>query len=206
MKDPARRWLILVGMLFVLAGLGGWTKPPISTAASSAQSLAVSEPKAIPPDSSDSSYAKDQPETGQPSKQKLEPTTIKDAKIVQGEDQMTKRISIQIQDQNFPAVLASTQAADELYGMLEQGPITIHAHSYGGFEQVGDLGRKLTAADRQTTTEPGDLVLYQSNQIVLFYGSNSWAYTRLGYIEKPKGLAEILGSGDVTYTLSLLTD
>ena len=70
-------------------------------------------------------------------------------------------------------------------------------------EKVGPLGRSLPASDSQTTTQAGDIVLYQSNQIVLFYGSNSWNYTRLGSIDDLTGWEDALGSGDVTVTLSL---
>ena len=70
-------------------------------------------------------------------------------------------------------------------------------------EKVGPLGRGLPASDSQTTTQAGDIVLYQSNQIVLFYGSNSWSYTRLGSIDNLTGWEDALGSGDVTVTLSL---
>ncbi|MBP3277822.1 MAG: hypothetical protein J6M44_02575, partial [Butyrivibrio sp.] len=52
------------------------------------------------------------------------------------------------------------------------------------------------------TTEPGDIVLYSGNQIVVFYGSNSWAYTRLGHVDLSEDeLTQILGNGDVTLVL-----
>ena len=74
---------------------------------------------------------------------------------------------------------------------------------YGGFEQVGPLGSDLPASDEETSTSAGDIVLYQGNQIVVFYGDNSWAYTRLGHITDKSAdeLAELLGNGDVTISL-----
>ena len=74
---------------------------------------------------------------------------------------------------------------------------------YGGFEQVGSLGSDLPASDEQTTTEAGDIVLYSGNQIVVFYGSNTWAYTRLGHItdKSPQELEELLGNGDTTISI-----
>ena len=83
-------------------------------------------------------------------------------------------------------------------------PVTIQMSMYGGFEQVGSLGTNLPRNDKQTTTEAGDIVLYSGNQIVVFYGSNSWAYTRLGKI-KDKTAAEmtdLLSNGNVTITIS----
>ena len=73
---------------------------------------------------------------------------------------------------------------------------------YGGFEQVGSLGSSLPRNDEQTTTDFGDIVLYSGDQIVIFYGPNSWAYTRLGHILADKEIMEeALGNGDVTIEL-----
>ena len=74
---------------------------------------------------------------------------------------------------------------------------------YGGFEQVGSIGTGLPRNDVQTTTAAGDIVLYSGNQLVIFYGSNSWSYTRLGKItDKDKDeLKDLLGNGDVTVTI-----
>ena len=85
---------------------------------------------------------------------------------------------------------------------MQEEPVTIQMSDYAGFEKVGDLGTDLPASDRQTTTQAGDIVLYQGNQIVIFYGSNSWSYTRLGRIDDLTGWEEALGNGDVTLTLS----
>ena len=94
-------------------------------------------------------------------------------------------------------------AVDALVEMMENGPVTIQMSDYAGFEKVGPLGTSLPASNRQTTTQAGDIVLYQGNQIVIFYGSNSWSYTRLGRVEDLTGWEEVLGSGDVTVTFSL---
>ena len=76
---------------------------------------------------------------------------------------------------------------------------------YGGFEQVGSLGSSLPRNDVQTTIIAGDIVLYSGNQIVVFYGSNSWAYTRLGKItdKTAEEMSNLLGNGDVTITIAL---
>ncbi len=86
----------------------------------------------------------------------------------------------------------------------EEG-LTIEMSMYGGFEQVGSIGQSLPRDDQQTTTTSGDIVLYSGNQLVVFYGSNSWAYTRLGHItdQTPEQMKALLGSGDVTITLSI---
>ncbi len=96
---------------------------------------------------------------------------------------------------------ASVQALREL---AAEG-LTVRMSMYGGFEQVGAIGQSLPREDRQTVTAPGDIVLYSGDQIVVFYGSNSWAYTRLGHItdRSPEQMRELLGNGDVTITLSM---
>ncbi len=92
---------------------------------------------------------------------------------------------------------ASVEALAEL---VKEEPLAIPMSMYGGFEQVGPLGTDLTRNDVQTTTQAGDIVLYAGNQIVVFYGSNDWAYTRLGHITDKTAdeMAELLGHGDVT--------
>lgn len=83
-------------------------------------------------------------------------------------------------------------------------PLTVKMHMYGDFEQVGSLGRSLPRNDKRITTTPGDIVLYSGNQIVIFYGANTWAYTRLGRVtgKTASELADLLGKTDVTLTLS----
>ena len=72
-------------------------------------------------------------------------------------------------------------AVTELY-VLAQNAITVHTSAYGGFEQVGSLPQSFSRSDAQMTTQPGDIVLYSGNQLVVFFGSNSWSYTKLGHI------------------------
>ena len=81
-------------------------------------------------------------------------------------------------------------------------PVTVQMSRYGGFEQVGPLGRSIVREDVQTVTASGDIVLYSGNQIVIFYGANSWAYTRLGHVDLPQQeMDRLLANGDVTVTL-----
>ena len=96
----------------------------------------------------------------------------------------------------------SVRALEELAGA--EG-LTVALSGYGGFEQVGSLGARLPRDDAQTVTEPGDIVLYSGNSIVLFYGSNAWAYTRLGKIQglDEGELRQLLGGGDVSIRLAL---
>lgn len=124
------------------------------------------------------------------------------------EEEITEmKMTVQIGESTFTATLEGNAAVDALVGMMENdGPVTIRMSDYAGFEKVGALGSSLPTSNSQTTTQAGDIVLYQGNQIVLFYGSNSWSYTRLGKIDDLTGWAEALGSGDVSVTFSLGTE
>ena len=96
------------------------------------------------------------------------------------------------------------ESVEALKTLAAEG-LTIEMSMYGGFEQVGSIGQSLPRDDQQTTTTSGDIVLYSGNQLVVFYGSNSWAYTRLGHItdQTPEQMKALLGNGDVTITLSM---
>ena len=87
---------------------------------------------------------------------------------------------------------------------VKNDPLTIQMSMYGGFEQVGSLGMTLPRNDTRITTNPGDVILYSGNQMVVFYGSNTWAYTRLGRItdRTTEELTELLSNGNVIITLS----
>lgn len=106
-------------------------------------------------------------------------------------------------NETFAVVLENNDAANALMELLQDGSVTISLNDYGGFEKVGALGTDLPADDAYTTTQAGDIVLYQGNQIVIFYGSNSWSYTRLGKINETEDLQAALGKGTVSVTFSL---
>ena len=97
------------------------------------------------------------------------------------------------------------ESVEALKALCQDGPLTIRMSMYGGFEQVGPIGERLPSRDVQTDTASGDIVLYSSSQLVVFYGSNAWAYTRLGHItdKTPEEMRALLGSGDVTITLAM---
>ncbi|MBO6147755.1 MAG: hypothetical protein J6O55_00260 [Lachnospiraceae bacterium] len=91
---------------------------------------------------------------------------------------------------------------ESVEALKELCPLTVEMSMYGGFEQVGSLGKKLPSSDEHISTDYGDIVLYSGDQISVFYGSNSWAYTRLGHIDMTKEeLTELLGKSDVEMTL-----
>ena len=119
-----------------------------------------------------------------------------------GEETMkTTGMILAINETEVPVTWEDNPSVQELEGLL---PLTVSMSMYGGFEQVGPIGQRITSSDVQTDTDPGDIVLYAGSQIVIFYGSNSWAYTRLGHIDMPREeLEELLGKGNVSITLSV---
>ena len=118
-------------------------------------------------------------------------------------EQTEMKMNVQIGDYNFTATLEKNAAVEELMDMMKDGPVTIQMDDYSGFEKVGSLGRHLTTSNSQTTTSAGDIVLYNGNNIVMFYGSNSWSYTRIGKIDDLSDWEKALGSGSITAVFTL---
>lgn len=114
-------------------------------------------------------------------------------------------ITIDVNGNKLTAALADSTAAKEFAEKLKSGSVTVTLNEYGGFEKVGDLPWSLTKSDKQVSTEPGDIMLYQGDQMTIFYNSNSWSYTKLGSIENTtqEELESLFGEGDITVTLSL---
>lgn len=108
--------------------------------------------------------------------------------------------NIEVNGRIFTAAAEENEAAAALTELM---PLTVKLSDYAGFEKVGAIGKRLPANDRQTTTNPGDIVLYSRDQIVMFYGKNTWEYTRLGHVEDLAGWKEALGRGSVTIVLTL---
>ena len=132
--------------------------------------------------------------------------TIDDNQSENGEEtggNADMKMNVQIGDYNFTATLEENEAVKELVDMMNEGPVTISMSDYSGFEKVGSLGRSLTRNDSQTTTKAGDIVLYNGNNIVMFYGSNSWSYTRIGKIDDLSNWETALGSGSITVVFTL---
>lgn len=116
-----------------------------------------------------------------------------------------RKLAMYIGDKKVNVQWEDNESVAALKNLVNEKQLTVHMSMYGGFEQVGSIGISLPRKDVQTTTSAGDIVLYSGNQIVVFYGSNSWAYTRLGHItdQDTTGMKKLLGNGDVTITVSM---
>ncbi len=136
-------------------------------------------------------------------------TTPQDDKTITEEDETANmKLTLKIDDTEVDVIWADNDSVRALKILAKDG-LTINMSKYGGFEQVGSIGSTLPSTDTRITdtritTNPGDIVLYSSNQIVLFYDSNTWSYTKLGHINLSKSeLTDLLGDEDVVITLNL---
>ena len=125
----------------------------------------------------------------------------------QGDEKMKIQIDIKSDSgkHTLTATLENNSSAVAFYELLKKGSVTISMHDYGNFEKVGSLGKTLPRNDKQITTSAGDIILYQGNQITIYYDTNSWNFTRLGRVDGKTQveLKQILGKGDVTAVFSI---
>lgn len=118
--------------------------------------------------------------------------------------QAQQKVTLTVAGRTVSATLADNAATRALMSQLADGPVTVHLDDYGGFEKVGPLPQSLPASDSRISTVPGDIMLYQGSNIVVFYGKNSWSYTPLGRIDDATAdnVRRFLGNGSVTMTIS----
>lgn len=108
-----------------------------------------------------------------------------------------------INDVEVPVIWEENDSVAELMEDASKGDIIIPMSMYSDFEQVGSLGKKYHSDDKQMTVHNGDIVLYNSSNIVLYYASNTWSYTRLGKMDLPEqDVIDLLANGDVTIKIS----
>lgn len=120
-------------------------------------------------------------------------------------EEQRSMLQMTINDTAVQVEWEDNESVSALQELCAEQPLTIQMSMYGGFEQVGSIGKKLPRNDKQTVTEAGDIVLYAGNQMVVFYGSNSWAYTRLGRITDKTAdeMTDLLSNGDVTIVITI---
>ena len=142
-----------------------------------------------------------QPTTDEPSTTITTPQD--DNSTTKKDETETMKLTLKIDDMEVDVIWSDNDSVKALKNLAKDG-LTINMSKYGGFEQVGTIGSTLPSSDTRITTSPGDIILYSSNQIVLFYDSNTWSYTKLGHINLSKSeLIDLLGDEDVVITLSL---
>lgn len=119
------------------------------------------------------------------------------------EETIVPELKMKIDGRELTVIWEDNESVHALTELASGSPVTVEMSMYGGFEQVGSLGTSIPRNDVQTTTHQGDIVLYSGNQIVVFYGSNSWSYTRLGRINglSSSELEDLLGRGEAELIL-----
>ena len=115
------------------------------------------------------------------------------------------QIRVTVGSSSFIVNLEDNETAKALREMITDEDLTISASNYGGFEKVCQLGKNLPRNDEQITTEAGDVMLYSGNQIVFFYGANSWSYTKIGKVEASsiEELESVLSGSETEVILSI---
>ncbi|MBQ6453770.1 MAG: hypothetical protein IJJ14_05395, partial [Coriobacteriales bacterium] len=115
---------------------------------------------------------------------------------------------VEINGTQFYATPTHDESSEAFLQKLNSGPLEVTLHQYGVFEMTGPLPWSLPRNDVQMTTRPGDIVLYNGNQICIFYGSNSWDYSLLAHIDNTSAqkIADAMGSGDITVRIWLEWD
>ena len=125
--------------------------------------------------------------------------------LTQETDAENMELIMKIDGTEVSVAWENNESVDAIRELAASGGLEINMSMYGGFEQVGSIGQSIPSSDEQTTTEAGDIVLYSGNQVVVFYGSNSWAYTKLGRItgKTEQELAEMLGKNNVVLSFEI---
>jgi len=103
------------------------------------------------------------------------------------------------------ATFEDNRSADDFINKLSSSSISVKMEDYGGFEKVGDLPFSVTKSDSEITADPGDIILYEGNKITVYYGHNTYEFTKLASIGNTDGekMKKALGEGSVTLKFSL---
>lgn len=129
---------------------------------------------------------------------KPEIPAVQDKDDDQNTNKSSMKISITAGNKTVTATLVKNAATDRLREILSKGPLT-YTSSDNGFETYGDIGQTLPTSNESITAAPGDILLYASRYICIFWGPNTYSYTRLGRIEgiTSEELKELF-RGDIT--------
>ena len=196
--------LLAVALTVVLTACGNATDKakPTATVQATQPTVSATQAPTKSPETQEMTAVTQAPQT--------EPTPAETAapeiatEIIQEEPAPAGDLQMLIDGTAVTVTWEDNAAVDTLKELCNGQTLSIDMSMYGGFEQVGSIGTQLPRDDVQTTAEAGDIILYAGDQMVVFYGSNSWAYTRLGRItdKSQAQLSELLSGGNVTITLT----
>lgn len=181
-------WVLLVLLFNILIACGAGHDADIQIPTESEIAYALSE-------SSETERSESQPES-----------IVREHESEIGlEERESVKIQITVGDVALIATPEDNSSAEAFLALLQEQPITVQMSDYAGMEKVGPLGTDLPRNDTQISVGAGDVILYQGNQITIYYGTNSWNFTKLAVIEgvTKESLLEALGTGDLEVTFSL---
>lgn len=104
--------------------------------------------------------------------------------------------------QRFAITLDNSETSRALAQLL---PLTLDMSELNGNEKYANLPQRMPAREiRPGTIRNGDLMLYGTDTLVIFYRTfeSTYSYTRLGSVDNPNELAEALGRDDVIIQFS----
>ena len=144
------------------------------------------------------------PEQKEPQEEQKQPEDNGQQNGNGNENTQTMTMEITAGGKTITATLTDNATAKALAEKLKSGSIAVEMRA-NGFEHYGPLGFSLERNDEQISAVSGDIMLYNGNNICIFYGSNSWSYTPLGKVDGKTAdeLKAFFGTGTVTVTYSL---
>lgn len=119
-------------------------------------------------------------------------------------DNEDENMKLYFNDTEISVIWEDNQTVQELMNEVSKGDIIVQMSMYSDNEQVGSLGKSYTSADKHTTTHNGDIVLYDGDKIVVFYGANAWSYTKIGRMDIPESdVIKLLSNGDIILKITI---
>lgn len=186
--------------------LGGKTVIPFCTSGSSGISISENTLKAY---NSNISWIAGNRFSGSSTKSDIknwiDELDLKEKQSDLGDEISMSEFIIEVNKKELIVKVEDNSSSKALLERLKDGNIIVNAHDYSNFEKVGELGFELPTNNKQITTKPGDVILYQGNNICLYYGTNTWNFTKIGEVINvdDNELKSLLGGGNVTLTLKL---
>lgn len=209
--SAAGRWMRLLAIVLLLALCGCAAKAPAQPQEDVLPALQQQDRPGI---EAPSESAQDRPapaEEPAPETVPEQPVTPEQQPEQETEQQTEEEgeretmLKIEIGEKVMFAQFSDNASAQALREKLAEGPLVLEMHDYGGFEKVGDLPWMLPRSDEDITTSPGDVILYLGSQLTIYYGVNTWDFTRVAHIPDvdKAAMQSFLGEGVVTATFSL---
>lgn len=199
-----KRAALLCMTLLLLFGMTACASGPAESGSAGGEESSAAEPESAreetaeesPPEAPEEGDSPVQSEPGEPTPDAAEPDSASPSE---------QELTLSVDGTTLEVSWEDNETVRELMACAAEGSITVNTSLYGGFEQVGSLPRQFSRNDVQMTTAPGDIVLYSGDQLVLFFGSNSWSYTKLGHIDSltTEELTGLLGGSSAEVEISL---